>query len=569
VVIYLDGIPLNRALGGAVNLADLPLGQVESIEVYRGFTPAGLPAASIGGAVLIHTRRAKAAPAATVSASLGSYGSGEAIASVSGSRGRGDFALGFDGATGRGDFLFFDNNGTPHEPADDADARRVNNDFRRGNLSGRLTLRSGDRARLSVATDLLARDQGVPGLDCCLSPDARHSTTRWLVRPELEVPGLLGGRVLARLAADYTDYREAFVDPEGEISLSIVPIGYRNRTRSLGGEAGLVVAAPRQAISFLAARRRETAGLEDRALPGPDDLGRAARTTTVLTLEDQVSLASDRLVFNPSLRYEAYDSSFDPGGAGGLVPPPSGDRYTTGKVGFRIRLGAAWILRGNAGRFVRLPDFVELFGNRGSVRGNPALSPERGRSLDLGVTASWRRPGCLLRSARAETTLFETVADDLIQFVPNSQSTVLAENLDRARIRGVELSLLLGLGSRFSGGLNLTHQTPRDISGRRTGGSLLPGRPRDELSASASLDLGRGRLFYEFTYVGRNFVNRQNTPSAALPARYLHDAGGHLRLRTGLTATLEAKNLGNERTYDYARFPLPGRSVHGRVSWEF
>ena len=43
VMVYLDGVPLNRALGGGVNLADLPLGQVESIEVYRGFTPAGLP----------------------------------------------------------------------------------------------------------------------------------------------------------------------------------------------------------------------------------------------------------------------------------------------------------------------------------------------------------------------------------------------------------------------------------------------------------------------------------------------------------------------------------------------
>src|SRR3989449_9009126 len=49
VVVYLDGVPLNRALGGAVNLADLPLGQVESIEVYRGFTPAGVPAASVRG----------------------------------------------------------------------------------------------------------------------------------------------------------------------------------------------------------------------------------------------------------------------------------------------------------------------------------------------------------------------------------------------------------------------------------------------------------------------------------------------------------------------------------------
>src|SRR3989442_14719286 len=53
VVIYLDGVPLNRALGGAVNLAELPLGQIESIEIYRGFTPASLPSASTAGGLSI------------------------------------------------------------------------------------------------------------------------------------------------------------------------------------------------------------------------------------------------------------------------------------------------------------------------------------------------------------------------------------------------------------------------------------------------------------------------------------------------------------------------------------
>src|SRR5207249_8553339 len=53
-----------------------------------------------------------------------------------------------------------------------------------------------------------------------------------------------------------------------------------------------------------------------------------------------------------------------------------------------------------------------------------------------------------------------------------------------------------------------------------------------------------------------------NTPSEALPARYLHDAGYRLRLRKGLEATFEVKNLGDARTYDYVRYPLPGRSYH-------
>ena len=153
--------------------------------------------------------------------------------------------------------------------------------------------------------------------------------------------------------------------------------------------------------------------------------------------------------------------------------------------------------------------------------------------------------------------------------MPNSQEIVRARNLDRARIRGVELSLALALGPRFSGSLNATHQRPVDISGRYTDGEILPGRPLDEVSAGAALDVGRGRAFYEFTFVGRNFIDTLDTPNEALPARYLHELGYRARLRKGLQATIEIKNLANERTYDLVRYPLPGRSVQGRLAWEF
>ena len=183
---------------------------------------------------------------------------------------------------------------------------------------------------------------------------------------------------------------------------------------------------------------------------------------------------------------------------------------------------------------------------------------------------AFQRPaGALLRQAHLEATLFETVAEDLIQFIPNSQSTVVALNADRARIRGVELSLALALGRRLTGSLNTTHQKPVDRNRRPAEGNILPGRPRNEVGAGAALDLGPGRLFYGFTYVGRNFVDPPNTPARALPARFLHDLGYRARLRRGLQGTIEIKNLADEWTYDLARFPLPGRSVHGRLSWEF
>ncbi len=566
VVVYLDGVPLNRALGGAVNLADLPLGQIESIEIYRGFTPSSLSEASIGGAVLIHTRRPDGRRAGAASASFGSFETGELSGSFSGSRGRADYRAGLDAAASGGDFRYLDDNGTDFTTDDDETVRRVNNGFHRLHLSGGAVVRAGERTRFEVSADVLRRDQGVPGIGAISSPTARFDMTREILRSSIEAPGLLDGRLLVRGAFDVTRYAESYDNREGPVFTTRTD----NRIGSFGQEAGFVfVPTRRQAISFLAAHRRETADLAE-LLVEPSDRGSAARDSIVLTLEDQVSFASGRVLLNPSLRREIYTSTFRPGPAAGLVPlPPAAEESeVTGKIGFRVRAGERLTVKGNAGRFVRVPDFIEIFGNRGSVRGNPALLPERGTSADIGIAFS-RRAGPLLRQLKVEGTLFETRADDLVVYQSVAQGIVVTQNYGRARVRGAELSLSFAAGPRFSGSLNATRQRAVNISGDPNDGRLLPGRTSDEVSASAAVALGGGRLFYEFTYVGRNYVDVQNTPSAALPARYLHDIGYHLRLRRGLTLTAEIDNLTGRRTLDVARFPLPGRSFSGRLAWEF
>jgi iron complex outermembrane receptor protein len=570
VVVYLDGVPLNRALGGGVNLADLPLAQIESIEIYRGSTPASLPAASIGGAIVIHSRRPTSGPAGSLSGSFGSFGGSEAIVAFSGSRERSHYSFGLDRATSNGDFTFLDDNGTPQEGSDDSRTRRSNNDFTRLHLSGRGSFTLGRRSKLSVTTDLLRREQGVPGLSANQSETARLDTSRMLARAEVETPGLFGGRLLVRGALDYTRFDEEFDDSAGDLGFA-VPRKTDNRIDSFGQEFGVVIVASRhQAVSFNASRRDETADLENRLLTQPD-LGEANRITSTFTLEDQIALAGDRLILTPSLRHERWDNRFRPGASTASVPPSleESDTETMGRIGMRLALHEGLALKANFARFLRLPDFTELFGNRGSILGNPALLPERGRIADIGIEAQRDRPGHLVRHARGSLTLFETLADDLILFVPNSQSTVVAVNIGSARVRGAEFSLALAFGDRFSAGLNATHQRAVDDSGGVFDGNQLPGRPRDELSADAGLDLWHGHLYYRFTYVGENFVDKSNTESAALPSRYLHDIGYRIDLPHGLRAVVEVKNLTDDQNVDVARFPLPGRSLRGRLTWQF
>ena len=561
VVVYLDGVPLNSALGGGVNLADLPLSQIESIEIYRGITPAALGSASIGGAILLHTRDATGSHA-DAAATAGSFGSAGASGSIGGAGERGSWRVGFDASRSDGDFAYRSDNGTEFDPTDDRTVRRRNADFALGHLSARGDLRAA-RATLALSADLFARDQGVPGPGSAPSLHSRLETNRGLFAARLEAPGLLQGRLLLRAALSELLDHEAFDGANGVETLFT-----RRSDDRLGTTAvetgGTLVAGSHQAWSLLVAARHETAGLENRVLPAPD-VGDARRDVLTATLEDEIALGGGRVVLDPSLRRETYRGRFD----GGAVSGPGGDApvdggATTGKVGLRVAPRAGLTVRANAGVFLRIPDLTELYGDQGSIVGNPGLVPERGRTADLGLTAVRSRPQGGLREVRGEAVLFETVAENLIQYVPNAQATVVALNLSRSRIRGIEAAASFVAG-RWSGGVSATHQQAVDVSGAYTRGRLLPGRPWDQAGANAGLRLGPGRAAWEFTYVGPNYTD--TIDAVRLPSRYLHDLSYRLSLPHRMEATFQVKNLFDDRTVDVARFPLPGRSLQARLAW--
>lgn len=567
VVVYLDGVPLNRALGGGVNLADLPLAQIESIEIYRSFTPASLPSASIGGAIVINTRDGSGSRGGTASATIGSFSSAEATFSFGATRERSSFNIGLDASTSEGDFAYTDTDGTQSLTGDDTQAHRQNNDFDRVHLSGRLSTFAGDRTQVKLSADLLSRQNGASVVGNLQSETARFETSRLLLRPEFETTGLLGGLLLIRGALDFTRVREQFDDRDGELGL---PQSTDNLISSFGQEFGAtLIASAHQALSILAAHRTETADLV-KNIPTTYEIGLASRDTTTFVLEDQIAVAGSRVLINPSVRYLRYSGDFRPG-QNGAIPNelPDAAAFTTGKIGLRYEINERYSVKGNFGSFVRLPDFLELFGNRGAVIGNPLLQPEEGLSFDAGLVATHGPAGGIVRQFQLEMTYFETLAENLIQFVPTGQNWVRARNTGRARIRGVEMGISLMLGPRFTGSLNATRQDAVSNGGDIFDGYFLVGRPRDELSTRMELSLGRWNLYHAFTYVGPNYLDNQNTESRALPARYLHDVGTHVTLGGGLSAGFEIKNIADQETFDVARFPLPGRRIVGRLIWAF
>ena len=551
VEIYLDGILLNTAFGGGVNLGNLPLNQIEQIELYRGAASEG---GGIGGAVHIRTRSARGDRQQSGTASWGSFDTRSVSATTSGRIGAGDYLVTAAYLTSDNDFRFLDDNGTRYNPNDDAVTGRVNSDFASGNLLGKWGYRLRRTWKLYVQEHLYWSHKGIPGISSNQSRDARLNTFRSLLQVGMVIPDLKD-RFAIRQRIILSHKGEAFMDRKGEVGIGIQDNRYRTRRIEWSGRIQTIINRSHSVGLGISIRRetfRPESRLQDRAV-----FFESSRWVTEARAGTDWALPGNRGIVSTSFsvqhsRSRAFERSpydFSP-----LGPETTAQRsLLSSRVGLRLDVRPGFWLKANLGWSARLANFFELFGNRGGVIGNSRLAPESATAWDAGFRAQ-AEAGELL-----ETAYFEQIYEDLIQYVQTSQGTSRAFNIGRAHVRGLEVTAVGPLWKRLSVSGNYTFQRAVDRSetphyrGRR-----LPGRPAHEAHFRTDLRIGRAVTFHEYTFEGQNFLDRANL--RPVPARHVHNLGVRVELQKRIRVTLEAKNLKDTRIADVWGYPLPGRS---------
>ena len=139
IVVCIDGVPLNDASGGAVDLGTIDLNQVEKIEVYKDRVPAKFGGRGIGGAINFVTKGSK--PAETVLKpeekksgrvllSYGSHNTWEASTQLlSRLTDSASVSASLSARHSDNDYEFKSQNGTPYNPDDDFSDKRRNAEF--------------------------------------------------------------------------------------------------------------------------------------------------------------------------------------------------------------------------------------------------------------------------------------------------------------------------------------------------------------------------------------------------------------------------------------------------------
>jgi len=566
VLVYVDGVALNTATGGGVDLGAIPLGDLARIEIYRGMSPIRFGASAIGGVVSITT----VVPddnRVDLDAGGGSFGTYYGDGKVAWNCGRFHLYTGVHALTSTGDFPYLDNQNANLTTA--REVVRRDNDLHQIDGMAKAVIDVGDGRQLASSFAVFGRNQGLPGIGSLADPHARLGTSRATGIVSYQSGHDIGAASHLRASAYGNDTLTHFYDPDHQINAS--PTNAHDRTTTYGG----TVDWRRMAKSWLILSgvfdaRYDVFAPSDSMASVPSGAP-ATRWFGAAGLESDFWIQPLTLDVIASARIEAArDETSGRDSFDNFLPTSTPISHVLPIARLSVvKEVAPWAsLRANAGRYARLPSTIELYGNTGYLQGNPSLKPESGLNADAGPVLSWSNATTKLSWS---TNAFVSVVTDLIQF-RFGNGRARAQNIGGARILGVESSATLEIGEHArllaSGTLTDSKDTSAIVS---QNGRQLPLRPRYRAYArpewrairvASRVSLG---FYGDVDVTAGNYIDPANVYPVA--ARLLFGAGVYADLPANLQLRASGWNLGNAQINDLAGYPLPGREVYLTLAW--
>jgi vitamin B12 transporter len=233
--------------------------------------------------------------------------------------------------------------------------------------------------------------------------------------------------------------------------------------------------------------------------------------------------------------------------------------HNTGSAGYSYRVSPAWRLRAGVGTAFKAPTFNDLYfpDLPPFFFSNPDLRPERSRSREAGVNYDGA-------GRQFSATLFDIRITDLITVFTDPVTFVsTTRNLSRARIEGLELAYRAAW-SGWQAQAQLTLQDPRD----EATGAQLRRRARQHGSLALGRASGPWQLGAEVTGSGERFDSTNEAPNTRLHGYALVHLTAGYALSRDWTARLRWHNV-FDRDYETVQFfRSRGSSLFAWLAWQ-
>ncbi len=548
---FLEGVPISFTPYSSVNMEDLPLQGIGRIEIAKDFVPSEFSTASIGGVINIiipdkgreffHYLSGKFSSFKTLSFT------GYSIRNLLSH----SYFFYLNLFHTDGDFRYRNSNGTPFNPYDDYISKRKNNATNRVDFLGRYTYRPSSSISLSITANLFSKEQGIAGTDVLQSEKTDLKTERGFIAGEFK---LENEKFFLSLQPFTGIQNETFSDPDGEIGI------FKEEVKQEFLSGGMRVNFSKKNFK--------------RIQPSFSLLYSGMRWKSIFikpssfsfhAIRNEVRLSSDA-EFSFSKKFSVipqavfYFSKTD--GETGILYYFEKKNTSSSYFAFMPSISGIFKFSSHKiimsfGRYVRIPSFFELFGDRGVWMGNPDLKPEEG----IKTSVEWNGE---FKGFKSSLGFFQRDIVNLISYTQNSQWTFIPENISRAFILGFEGSFELEL-SPFKTGANYTYLFTEDrgkidyLRGKR-----LPLQPSHELHYFLNFDLLKNfSIRYEFDLQGDTFLDRANMRKRNLKTE--HSIYLTKEIKKGVRIHGYVENILDEKWVDIYSIPLPGRRFGVKV----
>ena len=518
VLVLVDGVRVGSATAGLVMFQDLPLEQIERIEIVRGPRSSLYGSEAIGGVIQVFTRRHDGKFSPRLRVGIGSNNLREASAGIGGGGERGWFGAdvayqrtdGINACRGSGTLFqgcFAD------EPDDDG--------YRNASIGLRGGIDIGETVKLEANALHVDMDHEFDG--STFSGNEGENVQRVVGGKLAWTPSQrVAVTVQAGSAWDKTD--NYYADAAAGTRTFVSTFDTRRDTASVQADFGLA-----------------QGHLLSTGIDWQDD---NVESTTEYSVPSRDNLAAfvayhgraGRHRWQASLRNDDNEQF---------------GNHTTGGIGWGLDFDHGLRLNASYSTGFRAPSFNELYYPFG---GNPDLGPEQSESVNLGLnqaTARWHW----------SLDVYQTRVDDLIGYDAGFNLV----QADEARIRGAEFTFATALAG-WDLSTQLSRVDPRNRSAGTNHGNLLPRRARS--TGRIDLDRGFGKFRFGTTLNGAG-------------SRY-DDAANNLRLGGYATLDLRAEyafhpdwtllaRVGNAFDRDYetiAWYNQPGREYGLSLRWQ-
>ncbi|MCP1582760.1 TonB-dependent vitamin B12 receptor [Pseudoxanthomonas mexicana] len=462
VLVLVDGVRMGSATAGLPALQDLPIDQIDRVEIVRGPRSSLWGSEAIGGVIQVFTRRNTGKVRPNVRIGVGSDSTREASAGIGGGIGRGWFGAdvaytrtdGFNACRGTG--------GDPANPFDGAGCFTDEPD-RDGYRNTSATLRGGYSFTDTLALEASAlRAEGKSEFDGSFT---NHSeTVQQVLGTKLRYTPSDKVNLLLSLGRN-DDKSDDFHDD--------VKSGYFQTRRYVASAQGDFSVAANQLL---------TAGID-----WQDD---RVESTTLFAVTRRDNLAG----------FVEYQGRF---GAHQLQASVRNDdneqfgNHTTGSLGYGFGFDNGLKLTASVATGFKAPSFNDLYY---PGFGNPYLKPEESESINLGIA----------QYAETWNWTFNVYQNKVDQLISYDSQIFLPNNIDEARIRGAEFTVDFTLAG-FDIATQLSHTDPRNRSAGPNHDNLLARRPRNTARIDVDRAFGDVRTGLTFNAAGERYDNLANT----------------------------------------------------------